>query len=68
MQTELVTVKIQLEGSPFVNIDGDFDNGVIAHEYGHWYFYLAGGRNNSRCLDTILIKMGGRLPWTGLLL
>jgi hypothetical protein len=19
----------------FVNIDGDFDNGVIAHEYGH---------------------------------
>jgi extracellular elastinolytic metalloproteinase len=31
------TVNINLVGPPagFVNADGDFDNGVIAHEYGH---------------------------------
>lgn len=34
--------------APFVNIDGDFDNGVIAHEYGHGInIRLVGGRFTS---------------------
>lgn len=36
---------------PFVNIDGDFDNGVIAHEFGHGINKrLVGGRNNTSCV------------------
>ncbi|WP_084332126.1 M36 family metallopeptidase [Runella limosa] len=32
--------------------DGDFDNGIIAHEYGHgWSNRLTGGPNNSYCLQ-----------------
>jgi hypothetical protein len=43
----------------FVNSDGDFDNGIIAHEYGHGISTrLAGGRNNSSCLNN---KDGRRL-------
>jgi hypothetical protein len=37
---------------PFVNIDGDFDNGVIAHEFGHGISTrLVGGRFNSSCVQ-----------------
>lgn len=33
------------------HIDGDFDNGVIAHEYAHgWSIRLTGGPNNVGCL------------------
>ncbi len=47
-----VNVKIQSQSQPFVNTDGDFDNGIIAHEYGHGISTrLAGGRNNSSCLQ-----------------
>jgi hypothetical protein len=35
MQTELVTVKIQLEGSPFRILMEILIMVVIAHEYGH---------------------------------
>lgn len=32
--------------------DGDFDNGVISHEYGHgWSIRLTGGPANSSCLN-----------------
>ncbi|HAK77666.1 MAG TPA: hypothetical protein DCM71_12325, partial [Runella sp.] len=32
--------------------DGDFDNGIITHEYGHgWSTRLTGGPNNSYCLQ-----------------
>ena len=52
MTTALVNVKIQTEAAPFVNSDGDFDNGIIAHEYGHGIsIRLAGGSNNSSCLN-----------------
>jgi hypothetical protein len=51
-----------------VNIDGDFDNGVIAHEYGHGISTrLAGGRNSR--LETIQIKMGeGWSDWFALMM
>jgi hypothetical protein len=34
MQTATVNATLQ-KGTSFVNSDGDFDNGIIAHEYGH---------------------------------
>ena len=38
--------------------DGDFDNGIIAHEYGHgWSIRLTGGPLNSSCLQNI--EQGG---------
>ena len=34
-------------------VDGDLDNGIIAHEYGHGVSNrLTGGRNNSNCMRT----------------
>ena len=39
-------------GSPSYTPDSDFDNGVIAHEYGHgWSIRLTGGPANSSCLQ-----------------
>lgn len=38
--------------------DGDFDNGIIAHEYGHgWSTRLTGGPANSNCLKNV--EQGG---------
>ncbi|GAB3709746.1 T9SS-dependent M36 family metallopeptidase [Flavobacterium koreense] len=51
---ETVNAKIQSDTplNLFVNTDGDLDNGVIAHEYGHGISTrLAGGRLNSSCLQ-----------------
>ncbi len=43
------TVNVTLSG---VNIDGDLDNGVIVHEYGHGISNrLTGGPGNSSCLN-----------------
>ncbi|PWK28865.1 fungalysin/thermolysin propeptide [Arcicella aurantiaca] len=45
-------------GSPSFQPDGDFDNGIIAHEYGHgWSIRLTGGPANSNCLDNV--EQGG---------
>jgi hypothetical protein len=64
-----VNVKIQTQSQPFVNSDGDFDNGIIAHEYGHGISTrLAGGRNNSSCL-TNKDQMGeGWSDWFALMM
>jgi hypothetical protein len=69
MQTEPVNVKLQLETSPFVNTDGDFDNGIIAHEYGHGISTrLAGGRNNSSCLYNTDQMGEGWSDWIALMM
>ena len=69
MQTEAVNVKLQLESSPFVNSDGDFDNGIIAHEYGHGIsIRLAGGSNNSSCLQNTDQMGEGWSDWFALML
>ena len=45
-------------GSPLYQPDGDFDNGIIAHEYGHgWSIRLTGGPANSSCLSNV--EQGG---------
>jgi hypothetical protein len=52
MSSGAVNLKIQSQSAPFVSTDGDFDNGIIAHEYGHGISTrLAGGRTFSNCLD-----------------
>ena len=69
MKTEDVNVKIQLEANSFINNDGDFDNGIIAHEYGHGISTrLAGGRNNSNCLNNKDQMGEGWSDWLALMM
>ncbi len=46
------TVNVTIDDNPdSVDRDSDFDNGIIAHEYGHGVSNrLTGGRNNVNCL------------------
>ncbi|HLF51037.1 T9SS-dependent M36 family metallopeptidase [Flavobacterium sp.] len=53
IKMETVNGKLQLGEAPFVNSDGDFDNVIIAHEYGHGISTrLTGGPANSSCLQS----------------
>jgi extracellular elastinolytic metalloproteinase len=46
-----VNVKLEIPSGLYLYADGDFDNGIIAHEYGHGISNrLTGGRKNSSCL------------------
>ncbi|WP_426058851.1 T9SS-dependent M36 family metallopeptidase [Hymenobacter sp. B1770] len=50
-------------------LDGDFDNGIIAHEYGHGISTrLTGGANNSSCLRNAEQGGEGWSDWFGLML
>ena len=69
MQSSAVNVKLQVERDTFVNSDGDFDNGIIAHEYGHGISTrLAGGANDSRCLDNTDQMGEGWSDWFALMM
>ncbi len=47
-------------------IDGDLDNGIIAHEYGHGIsIRLTGGANNSSCLNNAEQMGEGWSDWFG---
>jgi hypothetical protein len=47
-----VTVTMRSTGSAGYQPDSDFDNGIIAHEYGHgWSNRLTGGPNTTTCLQ-----------------
>lgn len=49
--------------------DGDFDNGIIAHEYGHgWSNRLTGGPANSSCLGNVEQMGEGWSDFLGLML
>ncbi|MFT5778245.1 MAG: extracellular elastinolytic metalloproteinase [Crocinitomicaceae bacterium] len=50
-------------------IDGDFDNGIVAHEYGHGISTrLTGGGSNSDCLQNAEQMGEGWSDWFGLML
>ena len=50
-------------------LDGDFDNGIITHEYGHGISTrLVGGRNNSNCLFNNEQMGEGWSDWYGAML
>ncbi|TWI02397.1 putative secreted protein (Por secretion system target) [Flavobacterium tiangeerense] len=69
MKLTAVNVKLQLETPPFINSDGDFDNGIIAHEYGHGISTrLAGGSNNEKCLDNTDQMGEGWSDWFALMM
>lgn len=55
--------------SPDPDVDGDFDNGIIAHEYGHgWSNRLVGGPSNTNCLFNAEQMGEGWSDYLGLIL
>ena len=50
-------------------IDGDLDNGIVAHEYGHGISNrLTGGANNTGCLNNAQQMGEGWSDWVGLMI
>ena len=69
IKVETVNGKLQLAEPPFVNSDGDFDNGIIAHEYGHGISTrLTGGASNSSCLQNAEQMGEGWSDWFALMM
>ena len=55
--------------APFIAADGSFDNGIVSHEYGHGISTrLAGGRNNSSCLQNAEQMGEGWSDWFWLMM
>jgi len=51
IRVQIPTVNTTLVSGNTADRDGDFDNGIVAHEYGHGIsIRLTGGRTNSGCL------------------
>ena len=69
IKTEIVNGKLQLQTPPYVNGDGDFDNGIIAHEYGHGISSrLTGGPANPGCLQNAEQMGEGWSDWMALMM
>ncbi|GLB48232.1 T9SS-dependent M36 family metallopeptidase [Neptunitalea lumnitzerae] len=64
-----LNVTFETPGDVFINSDGDFDNMVIGHEYGHGVSTrLTGGYSNSSCLGNNEQMGEGWSDWLGLML
>ena len=65
-----VEVRVRLKDeSSGIELDGDFDNGIIAHEYGHGISTrLAGGRLRTNCLQNAEQMGEGWSDWFGLMM
>lgn len=63
------TVNATLQDQGVFDIDGDFDNGIIIHEYGHGISTrLTGGPNNSNCLSNSEQMGEGWSDWYALMM
>lgn len=63
------TINATLVSAGSVALDGDFDNGIIAHEYGHGISTrLTGGPGNSDCLSNAEQMGEGWSDWFGMML
>lgn len=63
------TINVSINASGSFELDGDFDNGIIAHEYGHGISNrLTGGPSNSGCLGNEEQMGEGWSDWFGLML
>ncbi|HQV35881.1 MAG TPA: M36 family metallopeptidase, partial [Flavobacterium sp.] len=69
MSLGVVNVTLQTPADVFINADGSFDNGIISHEFGHGIsIRLAGGRNNSSCLQNAEQMGEGWSDWFALMM
>lgn len=68
-QMQAGPVIAKLQRTPFVNADGDLDNGIIAHEYGHGISSrLTGGPANASCLNNAEQAGEGWSDWFALMM
>ncbi len=66
---DLVNGTIVDDSAELVAADSDFDNGIIAHEYGHGISNrLTGGGNNTNCLGNDEQMGEGWSDWFGIML
>jgi extracellular elastinolytic metalloproteinase len=64
-----VNVKLESPADLYLYGDGDFDNGIIAHEYGHGISNrLIGGPVNASCMQNAEQMGEGWSDWFGLML
>ncbi len=69
IRAQIPTVNVTLTSGSSVNRDGDLDNGIIAHEYGHGIsIRLTGGGGNSGCLSNTEQMGEGWSDWFGLMM
>jgi|GEM_PF-332912 len=69
IRAQIPTVNVNLVSGSSADRDGDLDNGIIAHEYGHGIsIRLTGGANNSGCLGNNEQMGEGWSDWFGLMM
>lgn len=69
MATQTVNVKLEVPADLYLFADGDFDNGVIAHEYTHGISgRLTGGPTNPNCLTAPEQQGEGWSDWAALMM
>lgn len=69
MASGTVNATLKNDDVTFINSDGDFDNGVIAHEYTHGISTrLTGGPSNSSCLQSSEQMGEGWSDWAALMM
>ena len=69
LQNGAVNATLSSSAGSLIAPDGDFDNGIIAHEYGHGIsIRISGGPSNSNCLDNAEQMGEGWSDWFGLML
>lgn len=62
------TVNATIQDSPTFRLDGDFDNGIIAHEYGHGISTRLTGGAGTSCLNNAEQMGEGWSDWFALML
>lgn len=68
MTNGTVNAKLSMPATTFVNSDGDFDNGIIAHEYGHGISTRLTGGGVGNCLGNAENAGEGWSDWMALIL
>ncbi len=69
MANGVVNVKLEVPPNLYLYADGDFDNGIIAHEYAHGISNrLTGGRTNTSCLTSPEQMGEGWSDWVTLMM
>ena len=69
LRVTIPNLMVTMTANGGILLDGDYDNGVIAHEYGHGISNrLTGGAGNSSCLNNQEQMGEGWSDWFGLML
>ncbi len=68
MASGTVNAKLSMPATTFVNSDGDFDNGIITHEYGHGVTTRLTGGGTGNCYGNAESAGEGLSDWMALMM